>query len=423
MDIQELKKLRPALNRFVAKFDDCIKTGPSRTHLRTYINGQLGPLERKSIEPIALDAGVHPRNLQEFLSIHRWDDRAVLRRLKEILRRDHSDKNAIGVIDETSFPKKGTKTPGVQRQHCGATGKTDNCVVTVHLGYVTRDFHTLIDSDLYLPEETWSNDRQRCRAARIPDDVVYRPKWKIALELIGRSVAEGVPMSWLTADEFYGRVRDFRQSVAGLGLTYVVEIPTSITGWTKSSIGGGGTKAKPVSKLWCRGGPAWKKYLIKRTDKGPVVWEVRETRFFPRNGEKPGKEERLLVLRDVLSGDLKYFLSNAPSEVPLKNLLLVAFSRWHIERLFEDGKGEVGFDHFEVRNYRSLMRHLILTTMSLYFLCEETTLLRGEKSVLDPVSSEDSSGGSTGPGDTTRRTKSQIGESRLTDPALAGTQY
>jgi len=398
MDLQDLRSLRPALERFVKQFDDCISTRPSRQHLRTYLKGQIGPLERKSIEPIALDAQVHPRNLQEFLSIHRWDHARVARRLREIVRRDHPDENAIGVIDETSFPKKGIKTPGVQRQHCGATGKTDNCVVTVHLGYVTEDFHGLIDGDLYLPEETWSKDRERCRAAGIPDDVVYRPKWKIALELVERSVLERVPMRWLTADELYGRVGEFRRRVAELGLNYVVEIPTSITGWTKPQQDRGATNARPVSKLWRRGGPKWKKYQIKTTDKGPVVWDVRETRFFRRSDGEPPTEERLVILREVLTGELKYFLSNAPAETPLKTLLLVAFSRWHIERLFEDGKGEVGFDHFEVRNYRSLMRHLILTSMSLYFLSEETSRLRGGKSVLDAVPGEDGGGGPAGSG-------------------------
>ena len=422
MNIQELRRLRPALDRFVTRFDDCIGTAPSRRHLRTYLNGQLGPLERKSIEPIALDASVHPRNLQEFLSIHRWDDRAVGRRLREIVRRDHSDENAIGVIDETSFPKKGTKTPGVQRQHCGATGKTDNCVVTVHLGYVARDFHAIIDGDLFLPEETWSQDRARCREAGIPDDVVYRPKWKIALELLCRSVGEGVPMRWLTADEGYGRCRDFRRAVAVMGLKYVVEIPASITGWTKRSLDAGAAKARPVSKLWRRGGPRWTKYQIKRTDKGPVVWEVRETRFFPRNDEEPGNEERLIILREVLTGELKYFLSNAPAEVPLRTLLLVAFSRWHIERLFEDGKGEVGFDHFEVRCYRSLVRHLVLTNLSLLFLCEQTSRLRGEKSVLDAVPDEDGGRVPTGSDDFARRADSSTEESPLLDRPLAGAE-
>lgn len=419
MDLQLLRSLRPALDRFVRKFENCIKTRPSRQHLRTYLNGQLGPLERKSVEPIALDAGVHPRTLQEFLSLHRWNERAVGNRLRALVARDHGDENGIGVIDETSFAKKGKKTAGVQRQHCGSTGKTDNCVVTVHLGYASNDFHALLDGDLYLPEETWSKDRKRCQEAGIPDDVVYRPKWKIALELLERSFLEGVPMRYLTADEGYGGTRMFRETVARLGLTYVVEIPASITGWTRNPevepagtvtssgrilsqprLAPGERKARPVSKLWHRGGPPWVKYHIKATDKGPVVWEVRETRFFPSDGGAPGKEERLLILREVLTGELKYFLSSGLSaEVPLKTLLFVAFSRWHIERLFEDGKGEVGFDHFEVRCYRSLMRHLVLTTLSLYFLCEQTQKLRGEKSKLDASPGEDGGGSPTGPGD------------------------
>lgn len=399
MDLAELRSLRPALDRFARKFDDCIKTRPSRAHLRTYLNGQLGPLERKSIEPIALNANVSPRTLQEFFSIHRWDERSVGKRHRSLVARDHGDDNAIGVIDETSFAKKGKKTAGVQRQHCGSTGKTDNCVVTVHLGYVANDFHALLDGDLYLPEETWSKDRKRCREAGIPDDVVYRPKWKIALELLQRSRHEGVPMRWVTADEVYGRVREFRRTVAGLGLTYVAEIPASITGWTKPHRAGDATKARPVSKLWLRGGPTWTKYQIKQTDKGPVVWEVRETRFFPRNDGDQGEEERLLIVREVLTGEVKYFLANVSAEVPLKTLLFVAFSRWHIERLFEDGKGEVGFDHFEVRCYRSLMRHLVLTTLSLYFLCEQTQRLRGGKSELDPSPGEDGTGGAAGQGD------------------------
>ncbi len=289
MDVQELRRLRPELERYVKKFDDCIKTRPSKEHLRTYINGQLSPLESKSIEPIALDARVPPRSLQEFLSIHRWDDEAVARRHRELVKRDHFDDNAIGIIDETSFAKKGKKTAGVQRQYCGSTGKIDNCVVSVHLGYAAKNFHTLIDGDLYLPEESWAEDFERRREARIPDEVVYRPKWKIALDLIRRSVNEGILMRWLTADELYGRARQFREAVASLGITYVVEVPASITGWTrlpkvepvgavtesgrkltKSRLSAGEEEPRPVSKLWKRGGPSWQTYKIKDTDKGPA---------------------------------------------------------------------------------------------------------------------------------------------------------
>lgn len=413
MDIHELKKLRRRLDWFVSRFEGCVKTEPSRKHFRTYLNGQLGPLERKSVEPIALDAGVPPRTLQEFLSAHRWDDGAVGRRLRELVIRDHASPDGIAVIDETSFPKKGDKTPGVQRQHCGASGKTDNCVVTVHVGYVAGDFHTLIDGDLYLPEESWSDDRARCRAAGIPDDVVYRAKWRIALDLLRRDLDEGIPMSWLTADEGYGRCREFRETVASWGLAHIVEIPASLTGWTrkpamepagtvsgtrtltKPRVATGEREARTVSSLWRRGGPSWKRYQIKQTDNGPLVWEVRETSFFGNNNGIPGREERLLVAREVITGDIKYFLTNGLT-VPLKDLLVVAFSRWRIERLFEDGKGEVGFDHFEVRCYRSLMRHLVLTNLSLYFLCEETERLSKKKSVVEPCASEGCRGGAAG---------------------------
>ena len=120
--------------------------------------------------------------------------------------------------------------------------------------------------------------------------------------------------------------------------------------------------------------------------KGPVVWEVRETRFFPNRGRAPGAEVRLLVAREVLTGEVKYFLAHAPQKTTVGEILCVAFKRWNIERLFEDGKGEVGFDHFEVRKYRSLQRHLALTQLSLAFLVDQTTKLRKKNLLVEPVS-------------------------------------
>ena len=109
----------------------------------------------------------------------------------------------IGVIDETSTAKKGTKTPGVHRQYCGSRGKLENCIVTVHLGIVRGRFKTLIDAALFLPK-AWSEDRDRCRKAKIPEDVVYRSKWCIALEQLTRATANGLKFDWLTFDEYYG---------------------------------------------------------------------------------------------------------------------------------------------------------------------------------------------------------------------------
>jgi hypothetical protein len=174
-----------------------------------------------------------------------------------------------------------------------------------------------------------------------------------------------------------------------------VEVDCSQLGWTrcprvvdpgasegqgrpppKPRLGKGAAQARRVDALWKRGGPSWQAYHVKNTDKGSVVWEVRAVRFFPCESGLPGTECRLLVARNVPDGEVKYFLSNASADTPVAVLLPVAFSRWHIERVFEDGKGEVGLDHFEVRRYRSLMRHPVLSMVSFPFLVQETQRLQ-----------------------------------------------
>lgn len=403
MDIHELKGIRRNLDRYLRRFAGCIKTAPSRRHMRRYVGGQISDLERKNVEQIALDAGVPPRTLQEFLEFYVWDEDQVRMKMQKIIMRDYASDDAIAVVDETSYAKKGEKTAGVQRQYCGSTGKRDNCVVSVDLAYATQDFHCLADADLYLPENTWSKDRERCRSAGIPDDVVYRPKWKIALEMLGRSTANGMKFKWLTADEEYGRCSMFRQGVEALGMTYVVEIPCDTMGWTKmprviapppytgrgrpnvrTHLAPSAPVGRRVDQLWKRGGPSWQMYHVKDTEKGPVVWEVRATRFHTWSDRLPAAQEWLLVARNVHTEEIKYFLSNAPVDTSIEAMLSVAFTRWRVERAFEDAKGEVGLDHFEVRKYRPLMRHLVLSMVSLLFLMKETKRLREKKSVVEP---------------------------------------
>ena len=377
VELEEMKEVRRNLTGFLKRFRRCVEKECSRAHLRTYVEGQISDLPRKSVEPIALAAGVPPRTLQEFLGVHQWDEQKVRRRVQRLVMRHHADAHAIAVIDETSFAKKGTKTAGVQRQYCGSTGKKDNCVITVHLGYAAGDFHALLDGDLYLPEETWDADRERCRDAGIPDAVRYRPKWQIALELLDRTMANGVCFKYLTADEAYGRCERFRLGVDERGLIYVVEVNRNQYGWTLHALAKHAAEAaRRVDQLWRRGGPAWNHFHIKNTDKGPVVWKARVTRFVPRENDQPGQECWLIIARNVLDGEVKYFLSNAPADTPVEVLLHVAFNRWHIERVFEDGKGEIGMDHFEVRHYRSIIRHLVLSMVSFLFLVQETQRLQ-----------------------------------------------
>ena len=198
MDAKAIEGLRKRLKVFLGEFADCFGRREPADHLHTYIQGQLSDLPRKSIEPIALHFGTPPRTLQQFLSLAHWDEDRMRQRMQERVANGHSQADAVGVIDETSYLKKGQRTPGVKRQHCGAVGKKDNCTVSVHLAYATpADFRVLLDGELFLPED-WSEDRQRCREAGIPNDMVYRPKWKIALELRDRAVANGVALPWLT---------------------------------------------------------------------------------------------------------------------------------------------------------------------------------------------------------------------------------
>lgn len=375
MDIETLRSIRSELDSFLGRFDDCFRHRASRKHLGTYVRGQLGPLQSKSVEPIALEAGVHPRNLQQFLGIYQWDDPAMARRIRHIVRDEHAHADAIGVIDETSVAKKGNKTVGVQRQYCGSTGKVDNCVNSVHIDYVTPDFHTLVDADLYLPQ-SWFDDPARCEEAGVPKDLTFRTKPRIALDLIARTLGDGVPLKWITADEGYGQVPEFLNGVAAHGLLYVVEVPRHVYGWTPN--GSRLTKKiRRVEDLWARGGPTWTTYAIKDTTKGPLVWHARSTVFIP--SWDPTKRLILLVAESAHDGEVKYFLSNAPLETPVSSLLAVAFARWHVERSFEDAKQEVGFDHFEVRGYRSLQRHHAISMLSLLFLSRVSRRLRGEK--------------------------------------------
>ncbi|MFC1707660.1 IS701 family transposase [Planctomycetota bacterium] len=423
METSELMRLKDELDAFVSEFDDCIKTRPSRGHLRTYMAGLLGPLKRKNVEAIALEAGAPVRTLQEFLSFHRWDDAAVARQVRELVRLRHASTDAIGVIDETSFAKKGKKTAGVKRQHCGSTGKIDNCVVTVHLGYVADEFHALLDSALFVPEE-WAHDAERCREAGLPESTEHRPKTKIAIDLVRQAVEEGIELRWLTADELYGRSAEFRESVVALGLHYAVEIPRTLTGWTRRPrvepagarpTGGRGgrprkharlakdaPKARPVERLWKRGGPSWHLFRIKDTEKGPEVWRVRETRFFPWRREGTtgiaGGECRLIIAVNVLTEERKYFLTSAPRDIPLKTILGVLFSRVHIEQVFREAKDAVGLDHFQVRRHEALRRHLVVTALAVLFLAEQTDRLRGEKSVVDPVPNPRGRGSTARPG-------------------------
>jgi SRSO17 transposase len=411
MDAAEIRRLKPRLLKHLRDYSDCFGRSDTRSHLTTYVQGQLSKLDRKSVEPIALAAGVAPRTLQQFLNSLEWDQEQLVDTLQWRVARDHTSDRSIGLIDETSCPKKGDKTPGVQRQWCGATGKQDNCVTTVHLGYAVDDFHCLLDSELFLPE-SWAEDRPRCRKAHIPDEMAYRPKWQIALELYDHARSNGVSFRYLTFDEGYGGKPEFLRQLDAREQVYVAETPRTFTGWLNAPyvtdrpyrrrgrgrgravprLGAGSAAAQSVEHH-LNSTPelrdqAWKRFHIKDTQKGPMVWEIKHVQLSPKDEHGlPAKTLHLIVarnVRDILN--VKFFVSNAPPETPVKELLHVAFSRWRVERCFQDQKTELGFDHFEGRSYLAMQRHQAITAVSHLFLSETRQQLRGGKPGADRLS-------------------------------------
>lgn len=407
MDAEQIRRLRPELERYLRQFDDCFGRRDTRGHMPKYVEGQLSDLPRKSVEPMALKVGVPVRTLQEFLSQHEWDHLRMRDRLQQLVSQGHRGE-VIGIIDETSVAKKGDKTPGVQRQYCGAVGKQDNCIVMVNLGYAVGDFHCLLDGELFLPE-SWSNDRERCRAAGIPDDVVYRPKSEIALELYDQARANGLQFDWLTFDEWYGAKPEFLRTLDRHGQKFLGEVHKDFVAWIDPPrvtnrpfhrgkrgrsrkvprLLAGSRKARHLKDLLryhpALRDPPWERWRVKDGEKGPMVWEVKHVMIYPKTGDGlPEKPYHLLVCRNVLEPDnIKFFVSNAPPETTVERLLHVAFSRWRIERCFEDGKGEIGLDHYEGRKYVGLKRHWILSAVSYFFLAKVHANLRGEKSRTD----------------------------------------
>lgn len=410
MDLAQIDGVGRELPVFLKEFDGCFGRREPREHLGVYVAGQVSDLERKSVEPIALAGGVRPRTLQAFLAYAHWDETHMVDQLQRIVVRDNAHPQAIGVIDETGNPKKGKHTAGVRRQWCGNTGKVDNCVVAVHLSYVQGDFQCLLDSDLFLPKD-WADDPRRRAEAKVPDEVVFRTKPQIALDQVRRALGNGIRVAAWTFDELYGRGHDFLDGLGSLGQNYVGEVPSDFTGWVQpprvlrsprpqDRPKRGPTrryprlarKALPACRVdnLCRHSPVfrkqkWRRFRIKDGEKGPVVWEVKWSRFYRKQGPDglPGTAHTLIVARNVLDPDeVKYFVSNllvGSQGVTVEWLLWIAFSRWPIERCFEVAKRELGMDHFEVRSWGGIHRHLYISQVSQLFCARAHQRLRKKK--------------------------------------------
>jgi SRSO17 transposase len=392
MTLKQIAGLGQKLIVFLKMFSDCFGRREPRELLRVYVKGQLSSLLRKNIEAIALKFGKAPRTLQRFLESIKWNEEKLQDRCQQIIARDHADSEAIGTVDESGVAKSGRQTVGVGRQWCGHEGKIDNCVVGVHLGYTTPGFQCLMSSAVYLPED-WANDPVRRKGTQVPGEILFRTKPEIALQLIDRALANGVRVKAWTFDEFYGRNAKFLDGLTQREQAFVGEIPVNFRGWVQRPevLTSGRQNRRGPRKQYprlsrrrpacevrnlLRYSPAfqkqtWQRYRIKDTNKGPEVWEIKWSEFWRKDETGlPSRPQTLIVARNVLTGELKYFLSN---RVPGKNgmtlrwMLCVAFGRWSVECCFREAKEELGMDHYQVRGWRSVHRHFYLTQLSHLF--------------------------------------------------------
>jgi SRSO17 transposase len=396
MNYEQIASLQPALAKELEAFRSCFQRDKTFRYWQHYISGLWADLQRKSIEPIALACGAPVRTLQEFLAFFRWDhERAEATLVRRVVEQQYGQPS-IGILDASGHVKQGRQTPGVQRQWCGEIGKKENCVVGQHLLYTDNDptnpFTCAVASDLYLPE-SWAADRDRCRAAGIPDEVVYRPKWRIGLDQIDRVMGQGLRFDFVVFDEDYGKVPEFLFELDRRGQNAIGEVPANFRAWvTPPSCRSFRREhaSRRVDNLVAHSPvfyhQRWRTVTIKDTTRGPMIWRVKaaQVHLVARGpGEVPVPTDRtywLIVAHNPRTGEIKYVVSNAPANAALPRLVTVAFSRWHIEKWFERAKQECGLGAFEVRTYTSLIRHWLSARFAMYFLARQTQRLRGEKS-------------------------------------------
>jgi SRSO17 transposase len=337
------------------------------------LQGRLSGLERKTSEPIANQAGRPRKPVQHFVGAGLWDDEAVMAELRRHVAEEIGDPNAVLVFDSSGFPKKGTQSCGVARQWCGRLGKIDNCQVGVFATYAAPGGHAPLDRCLYLTKDSAADRKQR-RKTHVPKEVVYREKWRIALDLLDRSGPD-VPHAWITGDDEFGRATEFRAELRLRHERYVLDVPSNtLVREVAERPGGGRPPFEPVA-AWAARQPVsrWKTITIRAGEQGPLKVRALKRRVQTKDDEgRVGPAETLVVIRS-LGADARtwYTLSNASRDERLPVLVAVHSERHRVEEVLQEGKGEVGLDHYEVRSWVGWHHHMTLSLLALWFLTLE----------------------------------------------------
>jgi SRSO17 transposase len=326
-----------------------------------FLRGLLSAAERKNGWQLAEQAGdTTPDGMQRLLNHARWDAEAVRDDLRDYVVEQLGDPGGVLVIDETGFLKKGTKSAGVKRQYSGTAGRIENCQIGVFLAYASRHGHAFIDRELYLPE-SWTTDRPRCRAAGIPDSVGFHTKPQLGRRMLARALEAGVPAAWVTADEVYGQDGRLRLWLEEQGLAHVLAVNCN------QSLVSGLFCFERADQLAARlPAGAWRHLSAGQGAKGERLYAWARVAIRPLR--EPGRGHWLLVRRSLADGELAYYVCYGPAETSLAELVQVAGARWTVECGFQQGKGQTGLDHYQVRRYQAWYRHVTLAMLAQAFL-------------------------------------------------------
>ena len=330
-----------------------------------YLKGLLSPIERKNGWQLAERAGdATPYGVQRLLSTYRWDADLVRDDLAGYVVEHLAGADGVLVVDETGFLKKGNKSAGVQRQYSGTAGRVENCQIGVFLAYASAKGRTLLDRELYLPQ-VWAGDAERRREAGVPEDAGFQTKPRLAQRMLERALESGVPFGWVAGDEVYGNDRNLRLWLEREGIAHVLAIKSNekLRAWTDK--GPGQVRADRLASQVEEVG--WIRCSAGDGAKGPRVYDWALVEIRPLR--EPGKGYWLLARRSVAKPEeLAYYVCYGPAGTTLEELSRVAGTRWAIEECFEEAKGQVGLDQYEVRRWDGWYRHITLAMLAHAYL-------------------------------------------------------
>lgn len=385
----DLKDLMSEFKDYHALYRDCFGRIENAATSQMYLQGLLSSLPRKSMEPIAISISGESRvkGLQKFIGVGVWEVERLAERHRQQAAQTVADADGVFSLDGSDFPKKGKESVGVARQYCGRLGKIDNCQAGVFLAYASSKGYALLDRRLFLPKDWFSQEqKERWQKCRIPEGTTFKTKWELALEILEKAVSTGLfPGRWVTGDDAYGMIPEFRRNLPK-GLLCLLDIPSNTKVWKQrpeTSIPKGSGKGRPFLKERIKPGQPkpmtvselakdrsliWKKVIISEGAKGPIRAEVARVRVVEAYGNFPGEELWVFFRRSLADGQIKYAFSNAPKDIALQDMIRVSGLRWPIEQCFQEGKGEIGMDHYEHRSWDAWHRHMTFVFIAQLFL-------------------------------------------------------